>query len=133
MLLDGCRGGGGRYWLSGKKAALDSAGEWFLDRETHQLFLWAPDGQPPGARVSVRVKDYCVDVTGGGASAPFTLQDVAMHGCTFRLRQCDGCLVRNVTLTYPSYDPTIKIRDTPMGPPPNTTLLEGNGSKILDL
>ena len=74
-----------------------------------------------------------MDVTGGGASAPFTLQDVAMHGCTFRLRQCDGCLVRNVTLTYPSYDPTIKIRDTPMGPPPNTTLLEGNGSKILDL
>ena len=125
-------GAGGRFWLSGKKAALDCPGEWFIDHETQKIFLWAPDSQPPGGRVSVRVKDYCVDVT-GAPGAPFTLQHVSMHSCTFRLRECVGCLVNDVNLTYPSYDPTIKIRDVPMGPPPNTTLLEGNGSKILDL
>ena len=125
-------GVGGRFWLSGKKAALDCPGEWFIDHESHQIYLWAPDSQPPGRRVSVRVKDYCVDVT-GAPGAPFTLQHVSMHSCTFRLRGCTGCLVNDVNLTYPSYDPTIKIRNVPMGPPPNTTLLEGNGSKILDL
>ena len=126
-------GTGGRYWLSGKKEALDSPGEWFYDEATHQLFIWAPDGRPPGGRVSVKVKDYCVDVIGGGARAPFTMQDVDMHGCTFRLRQCDNCTVRGVNLLYPSYDPTIKIRNAPMGPPPNITLLEGNRSSIVDL
>ena len=125
-------GEGGRFWLAGKRAALDSPGEWFIDHEKHQLFLWAPDSKPPGARVSVRVKDYCVDVI-GRPGAPFKLQNLSMHGCTFRLRQCDGCLVSGVTALYPSYDPTIKIRNTPMGPPPNTTLLEGNGSRVVDL
>ena len=125
-------GEGGRFWLSGKRAALDCPGEWFLDQATHKLYLWAPDSKPPRARVSVRVKDYCADVT-GAPGAPFTLQHVAMHSCTFRLRNCNGCLIHDVNLTYPSYDPTIKIRNVPMGPPPNTTLLEGNGSKILDL
>jgi hypothetical protein len=133
-------GAGGRYWLSGKKAALDAPGEWFISceslvrplRETRELFIWTPDSHPPAGRVSVKVKDYCIDLI-GGAGAPVVLENMAMHGCTFRLRQCDNCTVSGLNVSYASYDPTIKIRNTPMGPPPNITVLHGNRSRISDL
>ena len=124
-------GAGGRYWLSGKKAALDAAGEWYYEAATHKLFLWAPDSMPPVGRVSVRLKDYCVDVQARGH--PFVLQGVAMHSCSFRLRGCDRCVVDSVNISYASYDPTIKIRNVPPGPLPNITLLEGNRSTIRGL
>jgi hypothetical protein len=115
-------GAGARYWLAGKKAALDSAGEWYLDAQTHQLSIWTPDGKPPAGRVSVRTQDYCVDVVAQGQ--PFVLQDVHMHSCTFRLRGCDRCAVSRVNISYASYDPTIQLRNTPPGPLPNVRALE---------
>ena len=36
-----------RYFLAGKLEALDSPGEWFLDRRAGMLYLWAPDGTDP--------------------------------------------------------------------------------------
>ena len=122
---------GDRYWLSGKKAALDSPGEWFYESATQKLFIWTPDGKPPAGRVSIRLQDYCVDVETHGK--PFVLSDVAMHSCTFRLSSCNGCNVSRVNITYASYDPTIKLRNVVPGPMPNVTLLEGNKSHISDV
>ena len=127
-------GQGGRYWLSGKLGALDAPGEWFIAAAAggaHVLYVWSPDSQPPGARVSLRVKDYCIDVTASAAGHPVVVANLSMHGCTFRLRGCVGCTVSNVELAYPSYDPDIRIRDVPVpGAPPNVTLVEGNRSVV---
>ena len=54
---------GGRYFLSGVLGALDSPGEWFIDESNWTVYVWAPDSQPPADRVSVRVRDFCVDAS----------------------------------------------------------------------
>ncbi|AUI87792.1 hypothetical protein BS333_15450 [Vibrio azureus] len=41
----------GHYYLEGKLALLDSPNEWFFDRFSKTLYLWAPDGQDPNQLV----------------------------------------------------------------------------------
>ena len=117
---------GNRYWLSGKLAALDSPGEWFIDEDTWDVFVWMPDSTTPGDRLSVKVRDFCVDST---APLGLVLSNVTLHACTFRIRNCArGCAVRDVNVTYPSYHRDVHLRD-PLGPftngpPPNITVIE---------
>lgn len=40
------------YFLTGALWMLDSAGEWYFDSSTGDLYVWMPDGAPPGGRVS---------------------------------------------------------------------------------
>ena len=54
----------------------------------------------------------------------------AMHSCTFRLQNCVGCIVSNVSVQYPSYTRTIEVRNVPEGPLPNMTLVEGTRSTL---
>ena len=119
-------GVGNRYWLSGKLAALDSPGEWFIDEDTWDIFVWMPDGATPGNRLSVKVRDYGVDST---APLGVVLSNVTLHACTFRIRNCArGCAVRDVNVTYPSYHRHVHLRDPlgpfTIGPPPNITVIE---------
>lgn len=56
-----------------------------------------------------------------------------MHACTFRLRNCTGCAVSDVNITYASYNRYLHLRDPQpfhRGPPPNITLMEGNNNSI---
>ena len=53
-----------------------------------------------------------------------------MHSCTFRLQNCVGCIVSNVSVQYPSYTRTIEVRNVPEGPLPNMTLVEGTRSTL---
>ena len=120
---------GGRFFLSGVLGALDAPGEWFIDETDWIVYVWAPDSQPPGDRVSIRMRDFCVDT----AHAPVVLTNLSMHGCTFRLRNCTGCHISDLNLTYPSYHREVHLRDAKpfsRGPPPNITLLEGGHNTV---
>ena len=67
------------------------------------------------------------------AHAAVTLQNLSMHACTFRLRNCTGCAVSDVNITYASYNRYLHLRDPQpfhRGPPPNITLMEGNNNSI---
>ena len=62
-----------------------------------------------------------------------TLTNLSFFGCTFRLRNCTGCRVADLNLTYPSYNRDVHLRDVQpfgSGPPPNITLLEGDGNTL---
>ena len=120
---------GGRYFLSGVLGALDSPGEFFVDEESWTAYVWARDSQPPAARASLKVRSFCVDT----ARAGVTLTNLSFFGCTFRLRNCTGCRVADLNLTYPSYNRDVHLRDVQpfgSGPPPNITLLEGDGNTL---
>jgi hypothetical protein len=55
--------GGNYYYLWGKLAALDAAGEWFWQNNT--LYLWLPDGgTPSGHVVEARRRLYAFDLSG---------------------------------------------------------------------
>lgn len=60
-----CSRAGGKYYLFGKLAALDTDNEWFYDAATSTLYLWAPGGENP-SRLLVRAKqrDYAFDLRG---------------------------------------------------------------------
>ena len=104
-----------QYFLSGVLAALDAPGEWHYDELSRALSVIMPDGGPPGTRVGVKVKEYCVDlemesmVTSGHdhvragravRSAPVTVANLSLVGCTFRLRNCEGCTLDYISIIF---------------------------------
>eukprot|EP01060_Flectonema_neradi_P022524 TRINITY_DN30774_c0_g1_i1.p1 TRINITY_DN30774_c0_g1~~TRINITY_DN30774_c0_g1_i1.p1 ORF type:complete len:673 (+),score=92.48 TRINITY_DN30774_c0_g1_i1:60-2078(+) len=122
---------GTRYFLSGILAALDSPGEWFLDETTWRLYVWMPDGKPPGNRVSMKVNDLCVSGKQTSLNKPISVKSLSMFSCTFTLLNCTGCLANNISLTYPSYTRRIEFLEVPVpGPMPNITMIQGDGNTI---
>ena len=103
----GAAGPGQSYFLSGKLGALDSPGEWFIDEGNWTVYVWTPDSGPPADRVSIRVRDFCVDV----AQSATVLRNLSMHACTFRVRNCTGCHLSDLNITYPSYHREVHLRD----------------------
>lgn len=120
------------YFLSGVIGALNSPGEWHFDESTRVLSVMMPDQKAPAGRVGVKVKEYCVDLEMNDAtSAPVALVNLSMVGCTFRLRNCQGCAVSGVNVTFPSYRRTIPMRgEEAGGVVPAGTLLQGNDSVV---
>lgn len=109
-----------RYFLSGVFSALDSPGEFFLNDTERRLYFWPHDGQAPAGRVTVKSRDYCLEVSGAVVAptqTPLTLKNVDFVGCAFDL-VCDGCSVQGVRLTYPSYNkyiPEMNVAPAPTG------------------
>ena len=132
-------GSGNRYWLSGKLELLDSPGEWFIDTNTSMMYVWMPNhANPQTQNLSVKTKDYCIDVENQSGKG-ITLSNISLFGCTFQLRGCNSsnnipCIVQDVNVTFPSYHRKIHLRDPiqpfSQGPPPNITLIEGDGAIV---
>ena len=118
----------GIYYLSGVRAALDTPGEWFLDEETRELYIWMPDSKSPKSRVSVNGRDYCLDVD--AAAGAKSVEGIRFHACAFRLRNCDGCKITNVTVDYGSMPREIKERNVATGPTAAVPSISGNGSVV---
>ena len=76
----------GKYFLTGKLEGLDAPGEWFIDENTWTAYVWAPDSKTPEGRFRVKVKDYCVDLSGSGSS----VANMDFFGCTFRVQKCSS-------------------------------------------
>lgn len=54
---------GDRYYLTGKFSALDSAGEWFRDPSSGQLYLWTPNSDHPAKHVvEARAREWAFDL-----------------------------------------------------------------------
>ena len=100
-----------RYYLVGKLAALDSPGEWFLDRQTRTLYFWAPDGRDPsGLDVQVKVRDLAFDVRGADY---VEIKGFHFFATTFRLDGCDHCVVDGCHLRYPVYARRLQDKEAP--------------------
>ncbi len=103
------RPGFDRYFLSGKLEALDSPGEWFLDKKTHTLYLWTPDGRTPAAhRVEAKVRAYAVAARG---VSHVVLSGFHFFATTFKVENASHCRIEGVHLLFPHglFDP--------LGPP----------------
>ena len=98
-----------RYFLAGTLAALDSPGEWFQDRRTRELSLWAPDGSSPASRcVEGKVRGYAIVAKG---LEYVELRGLHLFATTLKLENCRHCRIENLHLRYPT-----AVRD-PFGPP----------------
>jgi len=90
-----------RYFLYGKLEALDSPGEWFLDRKARTLYLWPPDGKDPsGRQIEGKVRPYAFVAVDRGH---IQLEGLRFFAATFLLEGCNDCLVADCDLGYPTY------------------------------
>eukprot|EP00659_Diplonema_papillatum_P009609 gene9609-14923_t len=122
---------GSLYYLSGLLDALDSPGEWFFDNQTNYFYMWMPDAAAPGTRVSVRVRDLCYDGLQQSPNEPLKLSGFNMVSCTYTMQACDGCMVSDLNITYPTHIREIEFREPDEGRKmPNSTFLLGNDSTI---
>eukprot|EP00040_Diaphanoeca_grandis_P043503 m.268260 g.268260 ORF g.268260 m.268260 type:complete len:753 (-) comp77793_c0_seq1:190-2448(-) len=119
---------GCKYFLAGVLDALDAPGEWWVDNVTKMVYVWTPDGKSPrGGRVSIKVKDFCFDAMQEQTMWSVGISNVKFFGCTLRLANCSGCMVEDVNLEYPSFNPNT-FRTIPEGDMPVVTTLIGNES-----
>eukprot|EP00755_Sulcionema_specki_P007295 Sspe_Gene.37859::Locus_18261_Transcript_1_3_Confidence_0.400_Length_2705::g.37859::m.37859 len=116
------------YFLKGILDALDSPGEWYIDPSSWTIYIWMPDSGPPGGRVSLKVRDVCLNVTANGTNAG----NFTMHACTVHINGHDNTL-DNAVIEYPSYSREIAFRNIPPGPMPNVTMVNGDGNLLQKL
>lgn len=89
------------YYLTGKLEAIDIPSEWFYDKESKTLYLWAPDGQNPGkhkVEVKVRKQGFLVK----------DLDEIHLIGfhffaTTFQFENTVHSLVDDCHLLFPTY------------------------------
>lgn len=56
---------GNKYYLSGIRAALDTANEWWYDSANAQLYLWVPGGGDPSSHtVEAKRRNNAIDLSG---------------------------------------------------------------------
>ena len=92
---------GDRYYLRGFREELDSPGEWYLDRDSSQLYFWPPE--PMRDRVAFAPTLRTIVEIGKGA-ARITLRGFDIQYCEgdavvlSETKQClvAGCVIRNI-------------------------------------
>jgi len=55
---------GGKYYVFGAKALLDTANEYYYDPSSDSLYVWMPDGGKPGSQVEIKVRQHAFDLRG---------------------------------------------------------------------
>lgn len=118
-----------RFFLSGKLAALDAPTEWFHDADAGVLYLMTDDGESPESRdVAFKARDYGFDIDG---QSYIEIVGFDFFATTFRLMNCDDCLVDDCHLRFPSF-----ARDLTESYPPDTrkngagTLVRGSRNTV---
>jgi hypothetical protein len=97
------------FYLFGKLEALDVETEWFQDPATGTLYLFAPGGVDPSTlEVRYKVRDYAVRAQG---RHHLEIKGINFFATTFRLDDCNDCVVEGCELLFPSYSRTITEYD----------------------
>ena len=73
------------YFMVEHKNALDQAGEWYYDKESHEIWLWPEDGQDPtGSDIRGKTQSWAMDLTG---SRYITLRGLTFFGTAIKCEQ----------------------------------------------
>ncbi|MCK5174767.1 MAG: right-handed parallel beta-helix repeat-containing protein, partial [Planctomycetes bacterium] len=88
------------YLIEGKLNLLDAEREWFYDKISRTLYLWAPGGiDPSSLNVRGKTLTYCFDVT---SSDFITLKGLNFFGGTINFYTSRDALIEDCNFTYPS-------------------------------
>ena len=97
------------FYLYGKLEALDVETEWFQDQTNGILYFFAPGGVDPSTLdVHYKVRDYAIYATNQNY---LEIKGINFFATTFRLDDCNHCMVENCELLYPTYSRTITEYD----------------------
>ena len=89
---------GNPYILSGRLAALDSPGEWFLDADEGAVYLWpVGDGAPDDGLIEVKQRDLAFDLSG---LAHIELSGLRIFAAAINMTDSQSCVVQDCRLRY---------------------------------
>ena len=89
------------YYLTGKLEALDKPGEWYLDRESMELYFWAPDGKNPDDNiVSYKSMDYAFVIND---KEHIRISGFQFFGTAVQLINTNHSIIENCQFLYPTY------------------------------
>ncbi|MGF1749965.1 hypothetical protein [Vibrio cionasavignyae] len=91
----------GHYYLEGKLALLDSPNEWFFDRNSKTLYLWAPDNQDPNQLV-IRGKTQTYGLTVRNSSY-IVVKDMDFFATAFTVINSHNITFDDVDATHYAY------------------------------
>ncbi len=101
------------YFLSGKLAALDAPGEWFLDRDTGTLYVWLPgNANPAEHRIEAKVRNHAFELRD---CEHVVVEGVDAFAAAFMLENCRHCTVSDVHMLFPTCN---RVLDDPNEPEP---------------
>ena len=94
-------GPGDRYYVFDKLEALDTVGEWFLDKTTHDLYLWTTSSDSPARHaVEVKTRAFALDVSNKGF---ISFDGINFVSGSINLSGSTSCSVKNGSIKYPDY------------------------------
>ena len=100
------------YFLEGKLGLLDEENEWFFDRKTKQLYLWAENGvNPESLTIRGKVQSYAVNIK---HSAHIHLQGINFFATTFNVNRSSFITVEDSELMFPSYSKRMLGNNAPI-------------------
>lgn len=92
---------GSRYYLTGKLGALDSPGEWHLDRPARRVYLWTPAGDDPTRHaVEAKRRRLAFDLSG---RSHVQLGGFRVFAAAVDLSDSQHCLVEDCHFRYVSH------------------------------
>ena len=88
------------YFLEGKRELIDTPGEWWFNNSDNKLHMMFEDGiEPNQLDIRVKTQAYAFNITN---SNNITIEGFEFFATTFRTENCDGCVVADSDLLYPS-------------------------------
>ena len=88
------------YFLEGKRELIDIPGEWWFDNSEKKLHMKFENGTDPN-NIDVRIKTqpFAFNITN---SNNISIEGLEFFATTFRTEDCNGCVIRDSDLIYPS-------------------------------
>jgi len=90
----------GRYYLTAHLNCLDQPGEWFYDKDTGELYLWAEDGSNPSTKnISGRTNDFVLQINN---SSHITFKGIRLFATAFKTGGSDHIEFDACRFSFPS-------------------------------
>ncbi|NOU85315.1 hypothetical protein GC102_05890 [Paenibacillus sp. LMG 31460] len=94
-------GAGVKYMIAGVKGELDRQREWYYDKNTATLYLWAPGGVDPNTLiVEAKQRKYAVDLTG---RSYINIEGVNIIGASITTKNASFNTIKGINAQYLSH------------------------------
>ncbi len=88
------------YFLEGKRELIDFPGEWWFDNLEKKLHMKFESGvNPNDLDIRVKTQPFAFNITN---SNNISIEGLEFFATTFRTQGCNGCIVKDSDLMYPS-------------------------------
>ncbi|MEX0320896.1 MAG: right-handed parallel beta-helix repeat-containing protein [Puniceicoccaceae bacterium] len=114
---------GGEFFIMNILEALDSNGEWYIDRSARRIYFQAPDGEDPSTgNALVRRRTTAFDLS---TRIGVIIDGLTIRGANVDLRNARECVIKNSRILYGNHT----ISSTRAATTPEASIVMNDGSR----